>query len=188
MKSETFSPDDLKYLKEIIAKAETRLREYRKILFIWAVIIPVCGLISHFLIWSARTAIIPYIWVPSILAGAVISHLAARKIREKTRINPLLARYMAILWIGGISVLLVYFGIALASPALSLAYFPAITFPVIGLCILATSALFRIKAGYPTALLFYLCSVPSLLFPEYAMLIQSIVMGAGILVLGISAK
>ncbi len=186
MNPDKISAEDISFLKDIIARTESRLLEYKKILVIWAVILIINNVVSQILIYAEITFPIPFIWTVTVAAGIIISHFAAKAVRRKTKINAFLARFIALLWFGGIAAIFILSGITFLIPELDPQYIPALSFPVIGLCIFGTASLFKARIGYFVSVLLFIAAVPAALFPQHGMLIQAVITGGGTLIIGLT--
>ncbi|MBN2440635.1 MAG: hypothetical protein JXJ04_04800 [Spirochaetales bacterium] len=177
--------EDIRFLRKVLQNAAIKLQAYRKIFLIWGLIILLNGTGSQLLVNFSRIELIPFLWLTTIAAGFILSFLIGREIRKKQQINPSLMKYMVMLWLGGTAVISMFFGINFLSPVFSLAYLPAFTFPVIALCTLVTAALLQSTLGYIFAGLFFTAAIPAALFPNYSLILEALLMGGGLLVLGL---
>lgn len=177
--------EDVRALKEMVLNAGEKFRSYRFLFLLWGIVILFDASISQMMVSLRRVALIPFVWVPTIVFALILSSGVAKSIRAKNRINPLLSRYLAALWFGGIAVVAALFAVTLAVPMYPLMYLPALSFPIVGLCSLGSAVLFKSRLGYVLSGLFFAALLPAAMFPQQALLLQAVLMGGGLLLLGI---
>jgi hypothetical protein len=186
MTDQESTAEALRALKDLVQSSGEKIRAYRKIFLVWGAVILFDAVLSQILVNIDMAGSIPLVWIPTLALGILLSRTVAKTIREETKINPLLLRYLAALWFGGIAVVVAFFAITTVVPMFSLMYLPALSFPIMGLCAFGSAVLFKSRLGYVLSILFFVALLPAALFPHHALLLQAILMGGGLLVLGIS--
>lgn len=181
------SSDDIRtILGDVASRSRRYFLAYRKIFILWGIIQIAAGCGSHLLLSLGRDGWIAPLWLSLVAVGILASRLLSRRLQEKSGVKPALLRYFVPLWIGGSGVIVAFFVLSAAFGAFEMQYLVALSLPVLALCSLVSGSLFQSRTLYALAAAFLAAAIPSAVFPEWALLVQAVLLGGGLLLLGIN--
>jgi hypothetical protein len=185
MKRDNPSPDEtLRYLQETTGPAGRHLAPYRKTFTLWGLILLLAGGTSQLLLHLGRSVWIPLVWFILVAAAIAGSVLMARRIKNATGIYPVILRYFVLLWMGHSAVIFTFFLAGWLGGVFDLKFLPALSFPVLALCTLVTAGFMKARSGYVAAGIFLLATIPAILFTQWGLLLQAVLVGGCLLVIG----
>lgn len=180
------SADDI---RTILGDAASRSRRfflpYRKIFILWGIIQIVAGCGSHLLLILGRDRWIAPLWLSLVAFGILASRLLSRRLQTRSGVKPALLGYFVPLWTGGSGVIVTFFILSAAFGSFEMQYLVALSLPVLALCSLVSGSLFRSRTLYALSAAFLAAAIPCAVFPEWALLVQAILLGGGLVLLGI---